>query len=229
MIVLGKLERVDIRHVWQREAKNFTPWLAQEENLQMLGETLHMDLVLEAQEKNVGTFRADILAKDTVTENWVLIENQLEETDHRHLGQIITYASGIRANTVVWIAQTFTSEHRSAIDWLNEMTNECLRFFAVELEVWRIGTSQFAPKFNVISKPNDWAKTVENVVRSESTNRYISEGADRYASDFADLIEILYRQNPSIGPAEMARQADCSYNTAKKWLERLRIKPNNAG
>jgi hypothetical protein len=157
---LGRLERVDLREVWQDEAQDFTPWLAREENVALLGDAIGLDLEVEAQEKDVGPFRADILCKDTATGNWVLIENQLERTDHGHLGQLLTYAAGLQAVTIVWIAQRFTEEHRAALDWLNEITDDRFNFFGLEIEVWRIGTSPAAPKFNIVCKPNDWSKTV---------------------------------------------------------------------
>lgn len=160
MTSLGRLERVDLREAWLSEASDFTPWLAQAENLALLGETIGLELECEAQEKNVGPFRADILCRDTATGDWVLIENQLERTDHSHLGQLLTYAAGLKAVTVVWVAQRFTDEHRAALDWLNEITDERFNFFALEIELWRMGRSPVAPKFNVISEPNDWTRTI---------------------------------------------------------------------
>ena len=157
---LGRLEKVDLREVWLSEAGNFTPWLALEENLALIGETISLDLELEAQEKNVGPFRADLLCKDTATDSWVLIENQLERTDHTHLGQLLTYAAGLNAVTIVWVAARFAEDHRAALDWLNEVTGSSINFFGLEIELWKIGDSEFAPKFNVASKPNDWTKSV---------------------------------------------------------------------
>ena len=130
MSELGRLRRVELRDTWQSEAQDFTPWLAREDNLTLLGETLGIDLELEAVEQNVGPFRADILCKDTLSDRWVLVENQLERT-----------------------------EHRAAMDWLNEITDSEVRFFALEVELWRIGDSPAAPKFNVVSKPNDWSRS----------------------------------------------------------------------
>lgn len=158
---LGRLEKVDLREAWLSESSDFTPWLAREENLQLLGEAIGIDLEFESQEKNVGPFRADILCKDTATENWVLIENQLERTDHSHLGQLLTYAAGLNAVTIVWIAQRFTEEHRATLDWLNERTDAQINLFGLEVELWRIGDSPTAPKFNIISQPNDWSRTVQ--------------------------------------------------------------------
>ena len=157
---LGKLQQVELRNIWTSEADDFTPWLAQEENLILLGDAIGVELEFEAQEKNVGPFRADILCKDTATDNWVLIENQLEKTNHVHLGQLMTYASGLKAVTIVWIAKRFTEEHRAALDWLNEITDDRFNFFGLEVELWQIGGSEVAPKFNVVSKPNNWGKGV---------------------------------------------------------------------
>lgn len=158
---LGRLLKVDLREAWSSESSDFTPWLAQEENLKLLGEAIGIELELESQEKDVGPFRADILCKDTATDNWVLIENQLARTDHSHLGQLLTYAAGLNAVTIVWIAERFTEEHRATLDWLNERTDEKINLFGLEIELWRIGDSPIAPKFNIISQPNDWSRTVQ--------------------------------------------------------------------
>jgi hypothetical protein len=157
---LGRLKPVDLRSVWGHEERDFTPWLAEEENLALLGDTIGLDLELDEREKAVGPFRADIVCKDTATNSWVLVENQIERTDHNHLGQLLTYAAGLDAVTIVWIADRFTDEHRAALDWLNEITGEEINFFGLEVELWRIGNSPIAPKFNVVSKPNEWIKTV---------------------------------------------------------------------
>lgn len=163
---LGRLQKIPLREVWSSESSEFTPWLAKEENLNLLGETIGIVLELEAQEKDVGPFRADILCKDTATDEWVLIENQLERTDHTHLGQLLTYAAGLNAVTIVWIAGRFTDEHRATLDWLNERTDEKINLFGLEIELWRIGDSPIAPKFNVISQPNDWSRTVQRAASS---------------------------------------------------------------
>jgi len=165
---LGRLERVDVRKVWQGEASDFTPWLAQAENITLLGEAIALDLEVETQEKSVGPFRADILCKDTTNGHYVLVENQLERTDHIHLGQLLTYAAGLEAVTVVWVAPRFTDEHRAALDWLNQKTTEDLNFFGLEIEVWRIGDSPMAPKFNVVSQPNNFVDTVRQAAAAAS-------------------------------------------------------------
>jgi hypothetical protein len=163
---LGRLERVELRDIWVSEATSFTPWLARPENMAVLAEALNIDLELEAQERAVGPFRADLLCKDVSTDRWVLIENQLERTDHTHLGQLLTYASGLEAVTIVWIAARFTEEHRSTLDWLNKITDESFRFFGLEVELWRIGSSPAAPKFNLVSKPNEWSHSVAQAARA---------------------------------------------------------------
>ena len=151
---LGRLERVDLREVWADEAGGFTPWLALDENIAILGDAIGIDLEVEAQETNVGQFRADILCKDTANSNWVLVENQLEQTDHKHLGQLMTYAAGLKAEAIVWAAEKFTPEHRAALDWLNQITDGRFNCFGLDIELWRIGDSPVAPKFNVVCKPN---------------------------------------------------------------------------
>ena len=157
---LGRLEPVELRQVWPKEDTNFTPWLAKEENLKVLSDTLGIDLELEGQEQSIGSFRADLYCKDSSNGSSVLVENQLERTDHSHLGQLLTYAAGLHAATIVWIAAKFTEEHRAALDWLNEVTGESFRFFGLEVELWRIANSPAAPKFNIVSKPNNWSKAV---------------------------------------------------------------------
>lgn len=163
---IGRLERVDLREVWLREDTDFTPWLGSQENLELLGDTLGIELELEAQEKNVGPFRADLLCRDTADEDHlILVENQLARTDHGHLGQLLTYAAGLKAVTIVWIAERFTDEHRAALDWLNEITSEEVQFFGLEVQLWRIGISPVAPKFQVVSRPNEWVRSVSGASR----------------------------------------------------------------
>ena len=196
---LGRLKRVeDLRTAWPGEAKDFTPWLARDENISILAETLGMELEVEAKEKGVGPFRADILcrAADPDQESWVLIENQLEKTDHIHLGQLMTYAAGLHTATIVWIAQPFQDEHRAALDWLNEITDKRFRFFGIELELWKIGESLPAPKFTIVSKPNKWTKEAGEQVRQAETGALspLKQQQKRYWEDLT--LEIERRNNP---------------------------------
>ena len=182
---LVRLEPVGLREVWPDEARNFTPWLA--DNLDVLEKTLDIGLELERVEEMVGQFKADIICKNTddPAARRVLIENQLEPTDHNHLGQLITYAAGLEAVTIVWIAEKFREEHRAAIDWLNETTGEGIFFFGLEIELWRIGGSPPAPKFNIVSKPNDWSKSIrerDNVITP------VKEMRVAYWSDFHEVL-----------------------------------------
>lgn len=159
---LGRIERVELRNIWKNEAYDFTPWLASDENIHILSETIGLDLEVHSQEKSVGPYSADILCKDESSDSWVLIENQLEKTDHTHLGQLLTYAAGLDAAVIIWIAARITDEHKAALDWLNEITDQNFSFFGLEIEVWKIGNSDPAPKFNIVSRPNDWAKSLKS-------------------------------------------------------------------
>ncbi len=161
-IQLGRIEKVDLRSIWTNEGREFTPWLAESDNLTILGAALGIDLILEAKEKDVGPFRADILCKNSADESWIVIENQLEPTDHRHLGQLLTYAAGLNAVTIVWVSAQFCEEHRAALDWLNQVTVDSVSFFGLEIELWKIGNSDPAPRFSVVSQPNDWQNTVRD-------------------------------------------------------------------
>ena len=155
---LGKLKQIDLRSVWKNEEINFTPWLVEEENLNDLGELLAITLEFLEREKAVGPYYADILCRDTDDDRYVVIENQLEVSDHDHLGKLLTYAAHFDASTVIWIASSFTDQHRAAVDWLNEHSDERTRYFGLEIEVWQIGESACAPKFNIVAKPNNWTK-----------------------------------------------------------------------
>lgn len=158
-IDLGTLEKVSIRDIWKNEEKDFTPWLA--DSLELLGETIGLDISDPETEVSVGSFSADIVAQTEDGEK-IVIENQFGKTDHDHLGKLITYASGIDAKYIVWIfEEKMREEHRQAIDWLNSKTDSTLNIFAVQIEVWRIGNSEPAPTFQMVCKPNEWAKEVK--------------------------------------------------------------------
>lgn len=161
MVKLSKLEKVDLREVWKHEALDFTNWLAQPENLELLSDEIGIDISLIQTEASVGNFNVDILAEEENTGRKIIIENQLEPTNHDHLGKIITYASGFDAEIIVWIVKSVRDEHKQAVDWLNEHTDQKINIFAIQMEVWKIGASPYAPKFQVIAKPNDWAKAVK--------------------------------------------------------------------
>lgn len=220
MVDLGRLKRVDLRDVWEKEDRDFTPWLAQDENISVLGETLDMELEVEAQEESVGPFRADILCRDansTDHDSWVLIENQLEPTDHKHLGQLLTYAAGLRTVTIIWVAQRFTDEHRAALDWLNDITGERYQFFGLEVELWRIGESLAAPKFNIVSKPNEWSR--EGGAAGASVARTSEAGALRRRY-WAAFVAHLAEQHPHLPKRKPPSDSWLSYSIGRSfcWL-----------
>lgn len=173
---LGRLEPVQLREAWVSEPQGFTPWLAAEENIELLGQAIGINLSVDATEKPIGDFRADIICRDVETDRLVLVENQVEPSDHRHLGQILTYAAGADAAVIVWIVSRFRSEHRAAIDWLNGITRDDFYFFGIEIELWRIGNSLPAPRFNVVVEPNEWERAVAR--RVERARSGEPEGID---------------------------------------------------
>ncbi len=162
---LAKIERVDLREAWPNEARDFTPWLA--DNLSELGEALGMDLELQQREASVGGYSLDILATDRNQNRPVIIENQLEVTTHTHLGQLLTYAAGYDANVIVWLTREFRDDHRQTLDWLNQRTGEDTRFFGVVVELLRIDDSRLAPQFRTVATPNGWRKETAARVRGE--------------------------------------------------------------
>lgn len=189
---LGRLERVQVRDYWGHEALEFTPWLALPENIALLGETIGLDLEVESVEESVGPFRADILCRDTATNHYVLVENQLERTDHGHLGQLMTYAAGLDAATVVWVAPRFADEHRAALDWLNKITAADFNFFGLEVELWRIGDSALAPKLNIVSQPNDWSSALREVATGGgATSGAITETGALYLEFWTQFREFM--------------------------------------
>lgn len=219
---LGTLERVDLRAAWASEAQHFTPWLASEAGLKLLGDTIGVELELEAEEHAVGPFRADILAKrtDTPEDHWVLIENQLERTDHTHLGQLLTYAAGLQAITIIWVAAGFTEEHRAALDWLNEITTERFEFFGLEMELWRISGSAPAPKFNVVCSPNDWRRSVKDRVRPPRVEGAITPTKEQQLRYWQGLRELLLERKGPVRPQRPLPQhwANFSLGRSATWL-----------
>ena len=188
-VTLGRLEEVNLRQVWPNEEKDFTPWLARDNNIELLSSVIGIDLEVEALERRVGEqYRADIVCRGTdpqQNQQKVLIENQLEPTDQSHLGQLITYAASLDAVTIVWISGKFSDSHRKAMDWLNNNTPDEFRFFGLEIEVWSIGGSGLAPRFNIVSKPPDW--TYRN--RFIPNNSHTSQHQLKYWRAFREVLE----------------------------------------
>ncbi len=162
MISLGQLKEIkDLREVWPHEALDFTPWLAKEKQSDTACRRGRTEITVDETESKVGDFNVDIFATETGTERRIIIENQLEDTNHDHLGKLITYASGKGADIVIWIVKRAREEHRAAIEWLNNHTDENISFFLIEIKLYKIGNSDPAVKFEIIEKPNNWTKEVK--------------------------------------------------------------------
>jgi hypothetical protein len=182
-IEFGKVSKVNLRDIWLKEEHHFTPWLC--ENLDKLGEAIGIDIELKQREASVGKFELDILAQDISRDRVVVIENQIEPTDHKHLGQLITYASFFKAGVIIWISETIQEQHRAAIDWLNEITSDEIEFFAVEIEVFKIEDSKPALNFKLKAFPNEWQKT------TKWGNPNVSDKMEAYRFFFQQLIDEL--------------------------------------
>lgn len=174
-MAIGKLEEVDIRELWKHEQYDFSEWLSKKENIENLNDILGLTLVDISKETYVGAYRCDLFAKDETTGIKVIIENQLEMSNHDHLGKIITYASGLDAKVVVWIVKEAREEHRSAIEWLNNNTNSNINFFLIEIHAYKIGNSENAPMFQVIEQPNDFIKNNKSINSSDTMNKSQSQ------------------------------------------------------
>ena len=185
MVEFGELKGVDLRQAWPHEANNFTPWLAK--NLDKLTQVIGIPMELVQTEQPVEQFSADIVARNLIDESRVLIENQLEWTDHTHLGQVLTYLAGTEAHTIIWIAREFTNPHLSALRWLNEHTVDPYAFFAVRVKVVQIGDSPLAPLFEVLERPNDW----DRQIRVERESGELNE-LQQYRRDFWEFYNQSY-------------------------------------
>lgn len=194
---LGKLTKLDLRECWKHEALHFTQWLALDENLDQLGDELGIDIKLVQTEAGVGKFSADILAEEEATGRRIVIENQLESTDHSHLGQILTYAAGVEAEYLIWVVRDAREEHVQAVEWINDHTSEKVNFFLVRIELWRVGDSDPAPKFMVLVRPNNWTKSVRSGSAAGET-RTLSETRLTQLDFWTQLREYAMAANPPV-------------------------------
>ena len=185
---IGKLKEVDIRNLWKHEQYDFSEWLSQSENIKLLDDILGLTLTDITKEAYVGSYRCDIFAKDESSGIKVIIENQLEASNHDHLGKIITYASGLDAEVIVWIVKQAKEEHRSAIEWLNNNTNNELNFFLIELHAYKIDDSNPAPMFEVIEKPNGFIKNTKAINNQDNLNKSQSERLE-FWNKFNEVVE----------------------------------------
>ena len=204
---LSDIQNVDLREVWPNEATDFTPWLA--ENISKLSDALGLELELQSSEAPVGSYSLDLLAHDLGSDRPVIIENQLEATDHRHLGQLLTYASGYDAHVAVWIAKEFRDEHRQALDWLNQRSDENTEFFGVVIEVWKIDDSRPAPHFKLVATPNDWRKEKVTTKQEGAT----SERGEAYRVFFQDLRDRLAEEYKFTGATNEQTRRWCYFDS----------------
>lgn len=206
MSSFGELKRLELRSVWQKEAHQFTPWLAK--NITPLGEALGLDLELEQREAPVGDFSVDLLARDLGTGRLVVIENQFGATNHDHLGKLITYAAGFDAGAVIWVCEIIREEHRQALDWLNQRTDTETHFFGVVVEILQIDESKPAYNFRPVVLPNEWQKLQKSTSRQQLTSR-----REAYRDYFQSLIDEL-REDHRFTRARLAQPQNwCTFST----------------
>jgi Domain of unknown function (DUF4268) len=211
-IPLGRLEKVDLRTCWGDEGTEFLQWLTQAETLEMLGEALDMELVFQPQEKTSTEAETDILCHDPINDRQVLITYQLEATDSSHLGHLLTTMANLQAVTVVWLAETVTAEHQTALNWLNRVTLPELHFFGVEIELWRIGKSM-APKFNLVVQPSEWEEGLdsEEVEPEEEYIEPLSEKQLQNLDFWSGLCHQLERRGSIVKPSDPATESEMSF------------------
>ena len=213
---LSRLKKVDLRKVWNHEAYDFTSWLAEEENIELLSDEIGIEIIPLETEASVGRFNVDILAEESNTGKDIIIENQLERTDHQHLGKLISYSAGIDASIVIWVVKSGLEEHQQAIQWLNEMTDTDLNFFLVQIELWQIDDSDIAPKINVLEKPNYWSKDVKEGVESAK----LSETKKLQLNFWSNLKEYAEKINAGISFRKPRPQHwyDISFGTSEAHI-----------
>ena len=199
MTNLGTLKKItDLRRIWPHEALNFTPWVA--ENVDLLADAVGLDITVDETESSVGDFNVDIYASETGTDRKIIIENQLEDTDHDHLGKLITYASGKGADVVIWVVKHAREEHKAAVEWLNNHTDDKIGFFLCEIKLFQIGDSQIAPAFTVVERPNDWTKEIRKTASANSTQQQRLEywqAFNDYAFSDANFSRIFNKRKPT--------------------------------
>ena len=199
MTNLGTLKEItDLRSIWPHEALNFTPWVA--ENVDLLADAVGLDITVDETESSVGDFNVDIYASETGTDRKIIIENQLEDTDHDHLGKLITYASGKGADVVIWVVKHAREEHKAAVEWPNNHTDDKIGFFLCEIKLFQIGDSQIAPAFTVVERPNDWTKEIRKTASANSTQQQRLEywqAFNDYAFSDANFSRIFNKRKPT--------------------------------
>lgn len=222
---IGKLIKVSIKELWRHEQYDFSNWLSKEENIELLNDILGLTLIDVKKEVNVGAYRCDIVAKDETSDTIIVIENQLEASDHDHLGKIITYASGLSADFIVWIVKEARSEHRSAIEWLNNNTNKNINFFLIELHAYKIGNSIPAPKFEVIEMPNNFIKNTKLKTNDDVLNKSESSRLEFWTR----FNEVLEERNSPFNPRKPSTDHwySIALGTSKAHMNILLVSKDN--
>ena len=196
MAELGRLESVeDLNAAWKNESSDFTPWL--QKNIDLLSSALGVDIQPDLEwEVRVGAFFLDLLGKESGYEGRpVIIENQLDRSDHSHLGQLLTYAAGKKGGVIVWVAKQIRAEHREALEWLNDATQDNIDFYGVEVQLVKIGPSQIAPNLIVAVSPR---LPIVAVSPRPSEMGERSEKEERYHTFFTDLLGLLKEREPKV-------------------------------
>lgn len=197
---LGKLEKIELREVWRHEALDFTRWLAKKENIAILSKEIGSDIEVIQTEMSVGRYNVDIYARDTESNKKIVIENQLENTNHDHLGKMLVYAAGLDADVAIWVVKDVNEEHKQAVEWLNDNSFEKINIFLVKVELWQIDNSPIAPKFQVICEPNNWAKVLKQQSKDNITDLELKQM--EYWQGFVDYAKskdkTYISQRPSI-------------------------------
>lgn len=226
MVNLQKLKEIkELRKVWPNEATDFTPWLSKDENIELLSDAIGIDITVDETESPVGDFSVDIFASETGTDRKVIIENQLEDTNHDHLGKLITYAAGKSAVVIIWVVKHAREEHKAAIEWLNNHTDEQIGFFLCEIKLYQIGNSDPAVKFEIIEKPNEWAKEIKKNDSNTATEiqrvEYWTEFKN-YASNNKQFSSVFKFRKPSTN-----HWYDFAIGSSDCHLSILQVRKNN--
>jgi len=187
---LGKINKLSLRQIFKSESLEFTPWLL--EHIDELSETVGIEIVDVHRESGVGDFNCDLIGIEENTEDKIIIENQIEPTNHDHLGKLITYASGVGAKYVIWVSTKIREEHKKALEWLNEQANN-ISFFGVEVSAIQIDNSAPALDFKLVIDPNEWSKEVKKSIEK------IDERHQKYMEFYTRLVSEYEKIKPNWG------------------------------